>query len=95
MSRPAPTITLNAELRQVLESRSRSRTEPHQRVQRARLVLAAAKGESNGTIAAQMGMSRQMVGTWRQRFQAEGLAELEDRARPRARRPFFTSPLHC
>ena len=82
MSRPAPTITLNDELRQVLESRSRSRTEPHQRVQRARLVLAAAKGESNDTVAAQMGMSRQMVGTWRQRFQAEGLAGLEDRARP-------------
>ena len=81
MSRPAPTITLNDEQRQVLESRARSSTGPHQWVQRARLILAAAGGQSNEAIAREIGMTRQMVGAWRQRFQAEGLAGLEDRAR--------------
>lgn len=82
MSRAAPAISLNEEQRQALQAQARSRTEPHQRVRRARLILAAARGESNEEIAHETGMSRQTVGMWRQRFQAEGLAGLEERARP-------------
>lgn len=80
MSRAAA-ISLNGEQLQVLEEWARSRTEPYQRVRRARLILAAARGESNDVIAHGAGLSRQMVGMWCRRFQAEGLAGLEDRAR--------------
>lgn len=81
MSRAAPTISLKKEQQQILEGRARSRTEPYQQVQRAQLILAAARGERNNAIAHEIGMSRQMVGMWRRRFEAEGLAGLEDRAR--------------
>ncbi len=82
MSRRAPTISLDDDQRKILETQARSRTRPHQEVQRARLILAAAGGENNDAVAGELGMSPRMVGIWRRRFQAEGLAGLEDRARP-------------
>jgi len=85
MSKRARAITLTVEQRQSLEERARSRSEPHHRVQRAQLILAAAAGESNSAIAARLGMSRQMVGIRRKRFQEAGLAGLEDQ--PRSGRP--------
>lgn len=81
MSRRAPIVSLNDEQRQLLESRARSRTGRHQQVQRAHLILAAAKGQGNKIIAGEIGMTRQRVGMWRQRFLGEGLAGLEDRTR--------------
>jgi transposase len=53
--------------------------------QRARIVLLAADGVSHTEIAGRLGVSRQTVITWRQRYESRGLAGLEDE--PRSGRP--------
>jgi transposase/DNA-binding CsgD family transcriptional regulator len=53
--------------------------------QRARIVLLAAEGVSNTAIAERVGASRPTVISWRERYQARGLAGLEDE--PRSGRP--------
>jgi transposase len=50
--------------------------------QRARIVLACAKGLSNQAVAAQLGLTAQTVGTWRERFRVGGLGALGDLPRP-------------
>jgi transposase len=49
---------------------------------RARIVLAAASGDSNAAIARDVGMSVNTVRKWRGRFAAEGEVGLQDAARP-------------
>lgn len=49
--------------------------------QRARIVLLAAAGESNTQIANKVGASRPTVLTWRDRYEARGIAGLQDQAR--------------
>jgi transposase len=63
----------------------RSRTAPVRLVERARIVRAAADGRSAPAIAAALGCSRPTVYAWIRRFNAQGLAGLEER--PRAGRP--------
>ncbi len=53
--------------------------------QRARIVLLASEGTSNTTIADKVGVTRQTVVTWRDRYACSGLAGLDDK--PRAGRP--------
>src|ERR1700712_620841 len=53
--------------------------------QRARIVLLAADGVSHTESAERLGVSRQTVITWRQRYESRGLAGLEDE--PRSGRP--------
>ncbi|MFE0462940.1 ROK family protein [Kitasatospora sp. NPDC058965] len=49
--------------------------------QRAAIVLLAAEGLSTSDIARRLGVSRQTVSTWRQRYAVEGIDGLRDRAR--------------
>ena len=53
--------------------------------QRARIVLLAADGFSNTAIAERVGVARQTVLSWRDRYERSGLAGLEDE--PRSGRP--------
>ncbi len=53
--------------------------------QRARIVLLAAEGRSNTAIAERVGVARQTVLSWRDRYERSGLAGLEDE--PRSGRP--------
>ncbi|WP_244930193.1 helix-turn-helix domain-containing protein [Nocardioides sp. W7] len=53
---------------------------------RARIVLLAAAGTGNSTIAATLGVSRPTVVTWRNRYVAGGLPALGDRERAGRRR---------
>src|SRR5437899_12794937 len=48
---------------------------------RAAIVLLAGQGFPNADIARRLGVSRQTVTTWRQRYAAEGLDGLRDRVR--------------
>jgi transposase len=84
--RVAPQITLSDEDRQVLERWARGRSTPARLVLRARIVLAAAEGKENKSIAAELNTNRPLVGKWRTRFAQSGLAGIEKDA-PRGGRP--------
>lgn len=63
----------------------RAKTAPVRLVERARLVLLALEGLTVPKIAAQAGVSAKTARPWITRFNAAGLAGLEDA--PRAGRP--------
>jgi transposase len=68
--------------RRVLESWVRSRTLPRRQVERAKIVLAGARGESSRGIAASVGVARDTARLWMRRYEAEGLDGIKsDRAR--------------
>ena len=75
-------MILTPEETRELQTVAVSRTAPHQQVQRARLVLAAAAGRANQAISQEIGLGWRSVGMWRRRFVGERLAGLEDRPRP-------------
>lgn len=81
MAGKAPTVVFTAEERRVLEGLASSHTTAYRQVQRAPIWLAA-EGRTNTDIAKEIGLSRMMVLTWRQRFIRERLAGLADRPRP-------------
>jgi len=85
MIRQAPKVWLSQEDRDDFERFARSRTLPVRKVERARIILRAGNGQDNQQIAEQEGLSRQMVGQWRQRFVTQGSKGLDDR--PRTGRP--------
>ena len=72
---------LTDEERDRLTTWARSRTAPARLVTRARIVLAATGGAENQDIAADLGLARGTVVTWRKRFAADRLAWIE-RERP-------------
>lgn len=79
------TIRLNRRQRLRLQSLARAARAPYRRVLRARIVLAAAGGQSNAAIAARLGVHVDTVRKWRRRFHQQGLDGLSDR--PRSGRP--------
>ena len=88
--RVAPKVTLSDAQRRTLERWARGRTTPMRLVRRAGIVLQAAAGKQNIEIAEQLGIERTIVGRWRRRFAALGLAGLEKDA-PRGGRPADTA----
>jgi hypothetical protein len=78
-------VTLAAADRQILEATARSGRAEHRQVVRARIVLAAADGQSNAGIARELRIVVDTVRKWRTRFCQQGLSGLRDR--PRGRRP--------
>src|SRR5690349_8232784 len=62
---------------------------PQQVALRCRIVLAAAAGESDVTIAKQLSVNRNTVILWRKRFVDEGLDGLWDVAPGRGRKPSY------
>ena len=79
MIRCAPKVWLSQEVRDDLERFSRSRTLSARLVERARIILRAAVGQENQQIADELGLCRQTVGRWRERFAAAQIDGLEDR----------------
>ena len=75
-------LLLNCGDREVLEARCRSGTITAREAKRARLILLAADGESNRSIADKIGMHYNQVGRWRRRYGELGLAGLVDEDRP-------------
>ncbi len=81
-NRPAPALTLREGDLDVLTRLTRSSSVRAGLAQRARIVLLAADGLSNTTIADLVGASRPTVIGWRDRYQAKGIAGLQDEQRP-------------
>ena len=71
--------------RKELESWVRARTTPQRRVERARVILGSADGLSARALRREVGVSLPTVKRWLDRYEAEGVAGLEDR--PRRGRP--------
>jgi transposase len=81
---------LTAEERSAVGALARSRTAPARRVERARIVWRASRGETPPAIAAALGLDAETVRRRTRRFNAEGLAALEDHHR--SGRPAIYSP---
>jgi hypothetical protein len=81
MARSQFEIVLSDEERVELERRVACYTLPHKVVQRAKMILYAAEGQSNAEIARRLETAADVVGRWRKRFFEERLAGLEDRER--------------
>src|SRR6201993_336240 len=73
--------------RQKLEQWTAAHGTPQQVALRCRIVLAAAAGESDVTIAKRLSVNRNTVILWRKRFVDEGLDGLWDIAPGRGRKP--------
>ena len=80
--RPKAPVVLSEEQQQQLKSWAASRSLPHGLVRRARIVLLAAEGMTNQAIAEKVGLSKPVVGKWRQRYLEHGLTGLHDEMRP-------------
>jgi transposase len=72
---------LTAEERSAVETLARSRAAPARQVERARVVLRASRGETPPGVAEALGLSAETVRRRIRRFNAEGLAALEDHHR--------------
>jgi transposase len=68
--------------REVLEGWLRAPSIRAGLAQRARIVLLAGDGVGTNTIAERVGAAKQTVITWKKRYLAEGVAGLDDRAKP-------------
>lgn len=74
-------IELSTAERVRLEATARKYTSPYRDVIRAKIVLYAAEGLDNDTIAARLDTPRQIVSKWRKRFFRERLRGLEEQSR--------------
>ncbi len=83
-------IELNDGDRAALEALTRRTTAAVGLVRRARIVLKAAEGVPLDRIAREVGVQRNVVRTWVDRYRETGLAGLQDR--PRSGRPRTFSP---
>jgi transposase len=80
-NRPAPALALRDGDRDELVRLTRSTAVRAGLALRARIVLAAARGEANEHIAQSVGVSKVTVLKWRSRYSRHGLAGLADEAR--------------
>lgn len=75
--RVAPEINLNTDEKKTLEKFARSNTSSVRLAHRAKIILLAAQGLDNQTIAARLDTGRVQIGRWRQRYAEGGLAAIE------------------
>ena len=87
----APIIVLSDDERKTLATWSRGRSTPARLVLRAKIVLAAAEGKTNETIAAELHTSKPTVGRWRGRFAAGRTVGIEKDAPRPGRTPAITA----
>jgi transposase len=75
-------LVLSGEEQRTLEGWARRRTSSQALAMRSRIVLRCAAGGTITAVAAQLGVSRDMVSKWRSRFLADRLEGLTDEPRP-------------
>lgn len=79
--RPVQPLELTAEEKKKLETLAKRPKTDQRTAQRARIVLGCARGLSRQAVAANVGVTVQTVGTWRERFRTGRLNALGDRPR--------------
>lgn len=84
--RPKRGFLLSDEQREALERWTRRPTTAQALAQRARIVLACARGGSDTAIAHELDLNRMTIGKWRRRFLKLGIDGLLDEPRPGAPR---------
>jgi transposase len=82
--RPVAELALTDDERETLQRWARRAKSSQALAQRCRIVLGCAAGKPNKEVAAELGVSQQMVCKWRQRFLVDRLAGLADEPRPGA-----------
>jgi transposase len=82
----AEPLAVSEEDRSVLERWVRAHNTPRSLVDRCLVILRAADGESNRSIAQQLSLSRPTVMLWRQRFETGGSKALTEIAKGRGRK---------
>jgi len=80
--RPIKPLEISEEDKAKLTMMARRPKTDQRTAQRARIVLACARGLSNQVVALELRVTAQTVGTWRERFRIGGLAALGDLPRP-------------
>jgi transposase len=81
--RPIAPLVVTGEERERLEQWTRRPKTAQALAQRARIVSQCSAGNSNTVVAHQLGITKQTVGKWRQRFVERRLDGLLDEPRPR------------
>lgn len=81
MAKPPTPLTLSAQEQDTLERWVRSHKTERRLVERARIVLLAARGQATGEIARQLATPAARVSKWRVRFARQRLAGLADQSR--------------
>ena len=84
--RPKPILKLKQADREKLELIARRPKTSQRAAQRARIILACARGMNNGQVAAALRVSAPTVGKWRARYIAQGIESLGDAPRSGAPR---------
>ncbi len=84
--RPKPELMVSVEDREALERWARRPKTSQALALRSRIVLRCSVQPDNGIVASELGVTRQTVGRWRNRFIARGLDGLLDEPRPGAPR---------
>jgi transposase len=85
--RVAAAVQLSDEQRQQLEKQARTRSVSVRLAQRSKIILLAARGFSDSRIGAELGVKRQTVARWRDRFIRQGLVGIEKDAPRPGRKP--------
>ena len=89
MPRKLPALSLSPSQQQQIQQWLTAHGTPQQVVLRGRIVLAAAEGQPESTVAEQLGTQRQTVRLWRTRFAQRGLESLWQVAPGRGRKPTY------
>jgi transposase len=89
MPRAVAPVTLSGDQQNQIEQWLAAMGTPQQVALRCRIVLAAARGESEIAIASELGINRKTVRLWRERFSQEGLKGLWEIAPGRGRKPTY------
>ena len=86
MARPVKALGTSGEVKAELQRRAHARAGEHRQYVRANIILLRLEGLSIKNVAERLGTTPGTVQTWSSRFQASGLAGLEDR-KGRGRKP--------
>ena len=89
MPRKLPALSLTPDQQQQIRQWLTAHGTPQQVVLRCRIILAAAEGQPETTIAARLGTHRKTVRLWRRRFAQQGPESLWEVAPGRGRKPTY------